>query len=265
MADEGKEVKEEANGGEGGEEAAEGDAPATGEAAGGSPSVLKLVADGFLNWFKTKKAKVAIVGFLCITGGLAGLFSYQASAIPVKSLADVLAGVDDTGGGGGTGKDPFAKFTDQSATAPLSSNTQEGATSNSNVDIQDKNVYKVTFILTWTDEADTARHTNLPDSFKMVITAPDTRTKEGTGSNAQGGEGSVEVSFDRDISKEALENKDLKKKTEEVTWTGEWGINITCTDAGDQEAMFSFFGFRDQPDNGNAWDLDVEWTFKVKE
>jgi hypothetical protein len=252
-------VEDPSDAAETGTEAAE-DAPA---APTESPSIFKMLSDAFLKWLKTTKAKAAIIGFMVITAGLYGLFSYQASSIDTKSLDDVLAGAVN-GGGGGDGKDPFAKYEDMAGLAPLSGSTNEGTESPETVSIEDLNVYEVTVLLTWTDEPDSARHTNQPDSFEVVVTAPDGREARGSGSNTHNDVGEIDVILSRNITKEALDNKELKKKTKEDTWTGDWNITVTCTSAGDQEAMFSFLGLRDQADTGNAWTLDVVWAFKAE-
>jgi hypothetical protein len=233
-------------------------------AAPSSPNIFLMISGAFMTWMKTTKAKVAIVGFIIIGAGLAGLFNFQASSIDVVSLEDAIAGAGSgSSDGGGSGKDPFAKYSDQVGTAALSGSTQEAATSADSAAIGDMNVFEVTVTLTWTDEADSARHTNQPDSFSLEVISPDGRKASGSGSNSHGSEGSVVVTLTRDITKEVLDNKDLKKKTMDEVWSGDWNINVTCTAAGDQEAMFSILGFRDQPDSGNAWNVDVEWTFKA--
>ena len=230
-------------------------------AAGGSPSIIKIIADSLINWVKTTKAKAAIIGFIMITAGLYGLFTFQANSIEVKTLDEVLAGAVG-GGGSSDGKDPFAKFDDMTGTAPLSGSGTEGQEEVKTVVVDDMNVFEVQVVVTWVDEADTARHTNQPDSFEVVVTAPDGREARGQGSNQHGDTGIIEIDLTRNVTKEALDNKELKKKTKETTWTGEWNVTITLTQAGDQEAMFSIIGLRDQADNGNAYDVTFVWTFK---
>lgn len=233
--------------------------------ASGSPSIIKAVVDSLVSWVKTTKAKAAIIGFICITAGLYGLFTHQANSIEVKSLDDVLAGATGGGGGGGGGKDPFAKYVDMTGRAPLQGSATEGQTDTKKVSVEDLNVWEVKVVITWIDEPDSARHTNNPDSFEVVVTSPDGREVRDSASNTHGQPGTFELDLTRNITKEALNNKDLKKKTKETTWTGEWSINVTCTAAGDQEAMFSIIGLRDQADNGNTYDLEVVWTFKGEE
>jgi len=238
------------------EKATETEAP-----AGGSPGIIKLIASSLSSWVKTTKAKAAIIGFIMITAGLYGLFTFQASSIEVKTLDDIMAGAVG-GGSSGDGKDPFAKFDDMAGTAPLSGSASEGQEDVKPIVIDDMNVYEVQVVVTWVDEADTARHTNQPDSFEVVVTAPDGREARGSGTNQHGDVGMIEIDLTRNITKEALDNKELKKKTKETTWTGDWNLTITLTQAGDQEAILSIIGLRDQADNGNSYEVTFVWTFK---
>jgi hypothetical protein len=130
--------------------------------------------------------------------------------------------------------------------------------------VEDLNVYQATFDLTWTDEPDSSRHTNQPDTFQIEVTTPDGRTSQGSGSNVHGSPGTIEVLFERNITKEVQDNKGLKKKTQDPTWTGDWIINVTCTNAGDQTPSVGPGFFRTQADTGNAWTLAVTWTYKGK-
>jgi len=229
-----------------------------------SPGIMTLLIKGFMDWFNTKKAKAAIVGFILITVGMAGIFQYQHDSIKALSLADAIAG--GSGGGGGGGKDPFAKYKDAMGQAAPSGQSQEGAPSPQKVPIGDDNVFTVVAVLTWTDEANTARHTNQPDTFELQVTAPDGRTSKGSASNEIGKEGVVEVALGRNITQEVQSNKALKQKTVDPTWTGDWNITVTCTTAGDQTPNYGpgFLPFRTTADTGNAWKLSVNWTFKAE-
>ena len=164
-----------------------------------------------------------------------------------------------------TGSDPFSKYTDQAAVSDVTGQSTEGvAGSPETVSVEDLNVFTMVFEFTWTDEPDSSRHTNQPDTFQIEVTSPDGRTSQGSGSNVQGSSGSIEVIFERNITKEVQENKAIKKKTQDPTWTGDWTLNVTCTNAGDQTPSFGPGIFRTQADTGNAWDLGVSWTFKAK-
>jgi hypothetical protein len=244
--------------------AAPASAPTT-PAAPASPGIMQLLAKGFMDWFNTKKAKASIVAFLFISLAMAGMFQYQHDTIKTVSLAEAIA--NNIGGGGGSTKDPFAKYTDASSKADLTGQNTEGiASSPQKVTVGDLNVYQVIATLTWTDEANSARHTNQPDTFKIQVTSPDGRTSEGSAANAIGAAGTIEVVLSRDISKEVQENKVLKKKTLDPTWTGDWNINVSCTSAGDQTPSIgpNFGGPRVQADTGNAWKMSIEWTFKAE-
>lgn len=235
----------------------------TAPAVTASPGILQLLVKGFMDWFNTKKAKAAIVAFFLISLAMAGMFQYQHDTIKTVSLAEAIA----NSGGGGTvsGKDPFAKYTDTTSKADLTGQSTEKVTgSPQKVTVGDLNVYQVVATITWTDEPNTARHTNQPDTFQIQVTSPDGRTSQGSASNAQGAPGTIQVVLARDISKEVQDNKALKKKTMDPTWTGDWNINVTCTNAGDQTPNYGPGIFRTQADTGNAWKLGVNWTFKAE-
>jgi hypothetical protein len=234
-----------------------------GPADAAHPGIMTLLYKGFFDWFKTKKAKAAIVAFLLITVTMGGIFQFQHDTIKAISLSEAIAGGGSSGGGGG--KDPFAKFTDQTGKAPLSGNSQAGAAASAQkVVIADKNVFQIVAVVSWTDEADSTRHTNQPDTFEIQVTSPDGRTSKGSAPNEHGKEGVVEVVLARNITQEVLNNKDLKKKTQDMTWTGDWNITVACTNAGAQTPIYGPdpIHLRDQADPGNAWKLDVNWTFK---
>jgi hypothetical protein len=234
-------------------------------AASAISGIIQILIKGFRDWFKTKKAKAAIVGFFLITVCMAGLFQYQHDSIKAMSLADAIAG--GGGGGGGNGKDPFAKFKDATGQAPLTGSSQEKtAGAPQKVPIGDKNVFQVVAVLTWTDEANTARHTNQPDTFDLQVTAPDGRTSKGSASNEIGKEVVIEVVLARNITQEVLSNKALKQKTQDPTWTGDWNITVACTNAGDQTPNYGpgFIPMRTTADTGNGWKLSVNWTFKAE-
>ena len=167
--------------------------------------------------------------------------------------------------GNPTGPDPFAKFKDQATTSDVTGqSTEQVEGSSQTVTIEDLNVFTVVFELSWTDEPDTSRHTNQPDTFQIEVTSPDGRTSQGSGSNTLGSPGSIVVTMERNITKEVQENKALKKKTADPTWTGDWSINISCTNAGEQTPRIDILGLREQADTGNEWELGISWSFKVK-
>jgi len=234
-------------------------------AAPAHPGIMQLLVKGFMEWFNTKKAKASIIAFLLISIAMAGMFQYQHDTIKTSTLSDAIA--NSGTGGGGSGKDPFAKFTDATSKADLTDQSTEGAAASpKKVTVGDMNVHQFVATLTWTDEPDTARHTNQPDTFSIQVTAPDGRTTQGSAANVHGAPGSIQVVLTRDISKEVQDNKALKKKTTDPTWTGDWNITVACTTAGDQTPNLgpNFGGPRVQADTGNAWKLSMNWTFKAE-
>ena len=121
--------------------------------------------------------------------------------------------------------------------------------------ISDTNVIDVTFALTWTDEPDASvRHTNEPDEFALEVFAPDGRDFETQfRSNPQGGSGQVSLTVEFDPDDDPY-----------VNGTGDWIANIRCGECGNHVLWRPSGGIFDQPDNGNAWDLDVTYRYYQK-
>ena len=194
-------------------------------------------------FFRSTKGRHTAVVFVVIVVGLASLFSFQASSIKVGPV--------DPSAGRGPGGDEVPLLAN--LTTPGSAS--EAETVDQELTIEQPKVVAVTFRLLWTDEPDGARHTNQPDSFSLSVTAPTGETEAGSGDNPPGGEGSIEVTFSRDLD---------APKVKPEQWDGRgWNVSITLDAAGDQEPSLgpSIFGFRTQPDNGNAYELLVEYTY----
>jgi MFS family permease len=133
--------------------------------------------------------------------------------------------------------------------------TAEQSASDTSFDIVEPNVIDVTLTLSWQDEADwSPRHTNEPDEFSLEVFAPDGR--EATADfrfNPQGGTGQVSVSFDFEPDEDPYMNG-----------TGEWVVTVIAGECGDHVLWRPSIGIFDQPDNGNAWDLDVSYRYYEK-
>ncbi len=125
------------------------------------------------------------------------------------------------------------------------------------VEIDVANVRSVTFTLTWTDEPDaTRRHINEPDEFELDVFPPTgTDGHGGPTSNPQDGQGSISIT----INYEADGNEDPY-----FNGTGEYTISIVCNECGDHVLWRPGIGIFDQPDDGNAWTLDIEYEYYVK-
>jgi MFS family permease len=100
----------------------------------------------------------------------------------------------------------------------------------------------ITFMLTWEDEGDegvVGQHQNPPDEFSIMASLDENNTKTDSGSNPQGGEGSLELSFDF-----------THESAESASGTGEWVVEVTLENVGDfTSPRFS--------DNSNSYNLLV--------
>jgi hypothetical protein len=173
---------------------------------------------------------------MCIVGGLAGLFYYQASAIETKPL------------GSGGARSTSSVVTEGEMTLGEQGTANEGETSALVYENDNTGTYQCTVSLEWTDEANSGpRYTNKPDTFDIQVTAPNGETKTGTGANPQGGKGSIVVNFT------------LGTDGKDTDYTGKWSLNLTLTSAGDQEAKF--VKFFNKADASNSYTLSVQWIY----
>ncbi len=194
-------------------------------------------------FFLSAVGKKTVVWFLAIVVMLGLLFSYQASTIAVGAVGQQHQ------------RNSGNELALEEASVQISDTLTEGTTSTKSDTIGDGSVVAVTFTLTWMDEPNTARHANQPDSFALEIVTPDGTTKTGQGTNPQGEAGNVTIEISRDTSADDFDV---------ALWDdGTWGINVTLSDAGDQTPTIgpAIFGFRTQTDAGNAYTLDILYTY----
>jgi MFS family permease len=133
--------------------------------------------------------------------------------------------------------------------------TAENSPADTQFTIGEVNVIEVTFTLTWTDEPDaTIRHVNEPDEFALEVFAPDGRDfSTDSRFNPQGGTGQVSLSVDFEPDEDPY-----------INGTGDWTVTVLCGQCGDHVLWRPSSGIFDQPDNGNAWNLDVDYRFYSK-
>ncbi len=120
------------------------------------------------------------------------------------------------------------------------------------IEIEEENVKSITFTLTWTDEADQTGLDNQPDEFSLKIVIPNgTIYEEGPVSN-NGGSGKITISPSY-----------VPDKAPYIEGTGVYEVTIKCGECGNQRGPL---GFYEDPDNGNHWELTVDYKFyKEKE
>jgi len=131
----------------------------------------------------------------------------------------------------------------------------ENSASDTSLAIGEPNVIDVTFTLTWTDEPDASiRHTNEPDEFAMEVFSPDGRDLSvAFRSNPQGGTGQVSLTVEFEPDEDPY-----------INGTGDWTVTVMCGECGDHVLWRPSGGIFDQPDNGNAWNLDVDYRYYQK-
>lgn len=197
------------------------------------PSLLK--GSGF--WTRSTTMLVALI-LIPATGGL-GL---AAGTTQLAPSSDEPTGVD------------WTEYASASKTIDdVTGTSQEGETDEELVQIDVPNVVKLTFTLTWTDEADAGvRYNNEPDQFRLTVTPPNGSAKSaGPTGNAQGGAGTVIVTIDYALGDRAPF----------FNGTGQWAIEVELVTAGDQVLWRPGIGLFDRADTSNAWALTGECEY----
>ena len=174
--------------------------------------------------------RVVAVGVVVLIVAVAGSFG-MAQKLPEAEARGPMITVDLTG----------SFSTDGTA--------QEGETVDIPLPLADTAVTWVTVNLTWADEPDSARHTNQPDSFTISLLPPNGDPFSNSGANPQGQPGAISVEY--------------RLADGEKPMVGDWNVTITMDTAGDQRAMFSILGLRDQADSGNAWNVETSFAGRL--
>lgn len=154
--------------------------------------------------------------------------------------------------------------TSEVTSAPVEDRTTEGESTVAAVVLNETNVTRVVFDLTWTDDvADSG-----PDSFEVSIVSPTGEVRNGTGDN-----GRIEVVFEgvnaqpTDMTLIGSDDADADARLR-AGFTGQrgvgtWNVTVTVVEAGDQ-AVPDPTGTGSVPpiaaDNGNEWTLTPKLT-----
>ncbi|MEM4729887.1 MAG: hypothetical protein QXH42_09055 [Thermoplasmata archaeon] len=188
--------------------------------------------------------------FVVFIVALAGMFSYQASSI-------ALGQIPVQGGGGGGGRPvSYEGWELQKGTASSSGNVEENSqTAPETLQITERNLAEVKFTLTWRDEPDQyPLHTNKPDELGIKVTTPWGENRSASGKNAYdpaGGTGTVTLDFTV-----------TQYKLNGDNGTGDWQFAIFAKDCGNHTPRR--IGLLQWLDNGNSYELSIEWSFYVK-
>lgn len=184
-----------------------------------------------------KDTVVGILGAVILVAAIIGIITYE-SSLPAAS------GTGPTPGGGGG-----MQFNVSAADGPTlaSQGAQaEGTTQNGTVLLNQTNITKVEFTLTWTD--DTAN--SAPDTFDLIITSPEGKTFH----DQQSG-GSAKVVFS------PLNPVPNGTAMTGRVGTGTWRIQVHMVDAGDVGPTPPVPPPAPVPnvtDTGNAWSLTTK-------
>lgn len=224
-------------------------------------SVARDVLDGLRKWRKGRATLDFLPGkpsishvqgvavFLVFIVVLGGMFSYQASSIALGQIPG--------GGGGGGGRPPsYEGWERQSGGASFSGYVDENSrTSPETLQITERNLAEVRFTLSWRDEPDQyPLHTNKPDELGIAASAPWGENRSASAQNvydASGGAGAVSVSFTI-----------VQTRLNGDNGTGDWSFSVFAKDCGNHTPRR--IGLLQWLDNGNDYELVVEWFFYVK-
>ncbi len=224
---------------------------ASGPAAGGAGAVLLVIAPALalaslaaFAWTRpappapaVRRPRIAAAAPHLVVLVLAFALVFAATAVPA-------GGPEHPGRVGGPGSGSASEL------HGLTGFTSDGQSSTEPVDLNGSSPTAVTAVLTWTDEPDLARHTNLPDSFKVTVSMGN-QTASGEGANGHGTPGEITVELKL---AEALAKADASAVT----------VVVTCVNAGVQQGVPAGLGLRDKPDSGNAWSLSVNASFGLE-
>lgn len=132
--------------------------------------------------------------------------------------------------------------------------TSEGETTS--VDHQfEGRVNTTTFTLSWNDDDTTepVGYQNQPDSFRLTVVTPWGDEYSEEASNGGNGQGSLSIDIELGMTEEELAEDEIDDFE-----AGNWEITVECTEAGNSENPIGGVAF---VDDGNEWDLDVEYTY----
>jgi hypothetical protein len=191
-----------------------------------------------------------------VTAMIALMFIPIVIGIGYAGGTDTFYGDEEDGGGGSGRLTDWTKYEIlPGAQIALSDYADQDSETVEEISVPEENVLTITFTLTWEDEPDTVygfrTYENQGDSFTLSVVAPDNSSeRDGPKVNEHGepGEAIVEIVFEPDIDPY-------------LNGTGNYQVTIEC---GECQGSFSNgpIGFAD---NGNDWELTVEYEYYSKE
>jgi hypothetical protein len=155
------------------------------------------------------------------------------------------------GGAGPSEPPPQGEWVPGTGSTTVSDHTNEGQTTSLDPGLHDQNVVSANITLTWTDD-DVAEPgpgvtpiapTNQPDTFRLfVFLADGTQYADAAANDPTSRQGEIRITVPVQV---------------EGNLSG-WAIQVDCEEAGD---VVGPFGRVWATDNGNAWDLAIEYTY----
>jgi len=149
----------------------------------------------------------------------------------------------------------FLKYPIVTETKSLSGELTEGATSEEPLALSGLLIKNISATLTWEDENDPPgrprirRYENQPDTFALAVQGMNV-SKDASGSNEQGGSGTVEVKI-------MFTTEELAKIYKAGT-SGNWTATVTLQTAGIWTPMIGIIGLTDP---GNSYSLVIEYEY----
>lgn len=127
-----------------------------------------------------------------------------------------------------------------------------------------KNTIYMEFTLKWRDEEDSGgisgiNYDNQPDRFSLTVIPSWNRSMEISqeAQNPMGDEGVIIITIE-------IFSKFEPKYDPYYEGLGEYVITVGCIECGDQEPTFNLLNLRNEPDDGNNWELSVKYEYYQK-
>jgi hypothetical protein len=203
-------------------------------------SIIWMIIGAFQKWLKTRHALISIVGTIVLFSLLAWIFSAQADAFPAQNPYNILPPTPSINGPANAQED----------TVSVTGYVDERSSEDEHFDLVGDMIYAIEVTVSFRDEPNSGvRYTNNADNFDIAVTLPDGTSDSKTEYATNSAERSATFVFEWD---EGITWAD--KKTGANNYVD---VTVECTDAGDHTPFFSPFNFRTNPDDGNAYTVQI--------
>ncbi|MGA1792727.1 MAG: hypothetical protein ACMUHM_02145 [Thermoplasmatota archaeon] len=205
--------------------------------------------------FEKNKKIMYLVALITIPGLTGFVFNLEANGknmLGADDIRDIIA----TFGGGGSGNtwsfgdtEGYIQLTEKIAEAPY---VRERSSSSTTISAgPEKVIQKISITVTWQDETSppqprVRRYQNQPDTFAGTLIWPD---KNNTPLNQ---DSNNQLSLDLALT---------DQQVEDMFNQGDFLLTVTCTSAGDWQAIISPFDIFTLPDDGNDVSISIDVTY----